>query len=210
MADEDGGRLEGVRQTLRMMSVDLRFAMRLQAVWDRCADKGDILDRMRGTYEGAAFDAARDGLHMSLVQSVMRPHDTSKGAASFPRLFNALKRPETARAIQSRAWASRVGSAALISSAQSKLASSDVTQWVAALKTLRDEYIAHSSIEQGDHGAKYGFEGKLLAVSISAFSDLDLAVNNMSNGFDDEMDEYEAQADAFWKHVALPGSDDEA
>jgi len=183
---------------------EIRFGMRLNALWQRCASEVDILDRMRGTLEGAAFDSLRDGLHMSLVQSVMRLHDSTKGTVSFGRVFKALARPEMAQAVAGLDWSTKVGSVAKVAAARTKLSATDVQQWMDALKTLRDEHIAHSGAERGAPEAKYGFERRLLSVSIEAFEELDLAINAASNDFEFEEQQYAAQADAFWSHVALP------
>jgi hypothetical protein len=204
MNENQDNRLIDVRRTLARLGDEIRFGMRLNALWQRCAAEPDILDRMRGTIEGAAFDSLRDGLHMSLVQSVMRLHDNAKGTVSFGRVFKALAKPEMAQAVARLEWAARIDSIAKVTASRASLTGPDIQGWLDALKVLRDEHIAHSGAERGVHGAKYGYEKRILSASIGAFENLDLAINATSNDFELEEREYAAQADAFWSHVALP------
>jgi hypothetical protein len=196
--------LEQPRISLVRMLREIHFAMRLRGLWQRCDDDLDILDRMRGTFEGTAFDALRDALHMSLVQSLMRLHDTAKGTVSVPRLIRALEHPAVAVALRRTAWAPKVDPDMRLARARARYQAPEVLIWVKSLKTLRDELIAHTAAMPTLHGAKYGFESRLLDTAIAVYEDLDLVVTGTSNEFDVEESTYAAQANAFWLHVARP------
>jgi hypothetical protein len=201
-------RLEQPRVNLVRMLREIHFAMRLRGLWQRCDDDLDILNRMRGTIEGAAFDTLRDALHMSLVQSLMRLHDTAKGTVSVPRLLRVLEQPAIAAALRGTPWAPKVDPDMRLARARARYQAPEVLTWLKSLKLLRDELIAHTAVAPTPHGAKYGFESRLLDVAVAVYEDLDLAITGTSNELDIDASTFAAQADAFWLHVARPAEED--
>jgi hypothetical protein len=72
-----------------LISEDLLHAVALQAMYDRCADKNDVLDALNNTWEAHGFNIVRDSLVRELVMSIMRVHDGGRSdSASLENLVN--------------------------------------------------------------------------------------------------------------------------
>ncbi len=68
-----------------------------------------------------------------------------------------------------------------------------------SLKTLRDKHLAHNDISPKAHGAKYGFETRLLRRTIPIVHMLNLAVDGIDRGFSNRHSFWKSRADDFWK-----------
>jgi hypothetical protein len=73
-----------------------------------------------------------------------------------------------------------------------------------SLRTLRDKAIAHMEHGTVTHGAKIGYERKVLERTIPIFEDLAVAVRDREFHFEKMRDRWLDLADAFWERVAPP------
>jgi hypothetical protein len=91
-------RLEKARRILTMVVADVEHAIKLQAMWARCADKPDVLGAFNHTRDAWGFNIARDAIHMSLMVTLGRIYDTSGGEpASIPSLMRILRDKDVCR-----------------------------------------------------------------------------------------------------------------
>jgi hypothetical protein len=74
----------------------------------------------------------------------------------------------------------------------------------ASLRRLRNWSLAHSSLPEKDHKAKYGDEQTLLEATIPVFETLALAVTSTDHNLSAHQRAWNTYADRFWKHVAQP------
>jgi hypothetical protein len=191
-------------RVLAIVYQELVTAIALYQIWVRCSDRSDILNRMRNTQEGVAFDVIRDAVHMSLVQGLMRLHDPDKRAASIRRILHIVQENEVVVALKSRNDSTRLKVETEIALAIAVSQSPEHKRHLSALKALRDQFISHRDLRPIEHGAKYGFERKLLTDTLEFFKHLDLAVRASETDLDDLRDQFRVCADKYWSHVAQP------
>ena len=191
-------------QITRMIVNELHHAMLLNAIWWRCSTQVDILDEMRGTTKGVAFDAIRDAVHMSLVQCIMRMHDRDSRTASLDRMLRCLRSPELLATLERKSWARRFDISKAVASATAIYESDDYKVMRQGLRALRDQMIAHLDMKPVEHGVQYGHEAALLNLAAQVFQYLQLALTGTSDDFESASEQYAQCADEFWTHAARP------
>jgi hypothetical protein len=189
--------MEGIR-------ADLSLAMGLERCWQRCANDRTILDRMRNTPEGVAFDIMRTGVHMAGVLALTRMYDRDNRTSSIEGVLKILRDEDVRSALKSRSSLRRAKLDDWIAGAEKIINAKATSGYLKTLRALRDQHIAHRDFDPKPHGAKYGHTPKLLSRTMRAVEFLELALTGTSSQFEAERRYYGRAADRFWRHAAKP------
>jgi hypothetical protein len=198
---------------IELMSRDMLRAVALQAMFDRCADKADVIEALNNTVEAHGFTIVREALFQNLLMSLMRVHDSGRpDTASLDNLMSIVadwrvrsalidrtvkiyrerpfhlisnpgespqaygERREIHQTIHNeRAEEEGIRRARLLDEAIERFEQLKSAAYRTALKKLRNWQLAHTSLEERDHKAKYGYERLLLEATIPVFEKLALA-----------------------------------
>lgn len=204
--DPDDAVWEEALKLVGMVLNELHYAMLLNAIWWRCSTQPDILNEMRGTKKGVAFDAIRDVVHMSLVQCLMRMHDRDPRTASLDRLLRHVDESGLRDKLNGASWSSRLDIPNALLKARSIYDSDQYQALLKGLRALRDQMIAHLDKAPNEHGVKYGHEAELLRMTAQVFQYVQLALTGGTDDFESASNQYADCSDEFWTHAARPAA----
>jgi len=197
-------RLTKARKILATLGVEMNRATALQKLWVRCADKPDILDAMNVSHETWGFNIVRDSLQRDLIVTLLkileRGQDRSACIQALLKITDDDQVVDVMKAQSTKP--SEVDFR--IARAKQAFAHLEADGMLKALRTLRDKVIAHVEFGQVAHGAKIGYERKVLERAIPIFEDLAVAVRDREFGLERTQDLWGRHAEAFWSHVARP------
>ncbi len=225
--------LKGAREITEAVYRILHHAVAVSAMYDRCADKEDVLTAVSNSYEGWGFNVIRESLYREIVLSLLKVHDLDQRAAS---LINVIRPINAApvRELLREEMRQRVRSWGLITDpvdedmrarllAQREEEVEYRTQridqtldWLtveygilrrsklfAGLKTLRDTSIAHSDTTNVVHGVKYGFERELLGRTVHIFHQLGEVMTGVNYNLDTSGKVWGIHAEQYWRRFVL-------
>lgn len=222
-------RLRKLEKTVDLVADEILRAVSLLQLYRRCAVRTDIVDAVNSVRLGLPFEVVRQSLHFHLVMVLMRIHeDDGRGkVASLPTIARILDDPTVCRELERRAFErglhareiplepelavatkaddAKRGEAAKqlvakrLRSARHRTARLQAEQIYEALRKLRDRTLAHSDLRDRTHGAKYGYERRLLQRTIPIVHSLQMATTGVNWGFDRQRSFWNTTADRFWK-----------
>lgn len=225
-------RLAKARRMLPDIALNVQWAIHMWTMYNRCADKPDILEAMSYADEGWGFAASRDAIHVTLVLSLMRIFDKHKDSSSLPLLIDiardaAVQDLATREAFddEARREATNVGDEPLDPAFLERIRKEgamraaqavaghfaralelydaiDQKGLIEPLRDLRDQKLAHHDRRNLAQRAKYGHERRLFEQAVPIVEELSLAFDRLDRGLERHMQHWRRYADSYWKHVA--------
>lgn len=189
---------------LAITQATLLHAITLNEMWERCADKRDILDTMKGSHEAFGFTVVRIAIYRDFVITLLTVLEKGDDrSACIPALLNIAEDNSVVKLMKERSMRP-IEVERRIATAKSKFASLVDSGEVKALRKMRNKLIAHVEYRNVAHNAKYGDERKMLERTIPIFEDLAVAIKDRDFRLEVKRDQWCKHSDAFWRHVARP------
>lgn len=168
----------------------------------RCADKADILHAFSYTPELWGFQVARDALHMALISTLGRIHDTaSSDNACFDTLRECLLDPGV-RELVLRGADDGDDVARRLDAVLAAMTESRMMERVSVVRELRNKRIAHRDRKVRAYRAKYGDERRLLKMTTPIVHELGRIVFGIYSDLLTHDTSVRRLADTFWRTLA--------
>jgi hypothetical protein len=197
-------RLGKLRSIVALLTAETRFATNLQCLFARCADKPDVLDPFGHEPEVWGFTSTRDAIHMALISTLGRIHDSAKSDGACFAAARACLADSGVRnlIIEMEVPEDMDSTAELIQSVLPAMDDPDLQNLVGILREVRDKRVAHRDHHVRAYRAKYGDERKLLEMTIPIVHDLGSIVFGTNTHLRQHQSKAEKLADRFWRTVA--------
>jgi hypothetical protein len=181
---------------VRHLNQQIVRAIALRAMWARCADHEDILCAMRSEHLAPGFRVIRDSLHIDLILTLMRLHDTpAQEPLSIPVVVEILRDPAVQQSLcNSGAEGATIEALALYEAVPGDL--------LRRLRQHRDRVLAHNDRRGLDVEPTMGDETTLLRQSAEIVTAMDRAIRRNGGFFAEPEKFWTLLAHGFWSEVA--------
>lgn len=182
---------------------DLIRCIALLAIWNRANDKKDIKSRYNNTYEAHALSIIHDSLHITMIMALMRMYDNDRRSASIPTLIGLLESANLLEELKKNSRPQREHIDKWLDSVKLRYARLKNEQTLKALRRLRNYALAHADIKKASlHGARYGYERKVLERTIPIIELLLLIVHSRDANFSEVRGIWKRYSNYFWGSAA--------
>lgn len=195
-------RLDKARSILALLTSETRFATNMERMFARCADKADVLGAFSYTPELWGFQVTRDALHMTLISTLGRIHDTANGDnACFETLRECLL-DQGVRGLVLQGADDVDDLAMRMDAALAAMAAPELKERVSVVRELRNKRIAHRDRKVRAYRAKYGDERRLLEMTTPIVHELGRIVFGIYSDLLTHDASVRRLADTFWRALA--------
>jgi len=197
-----GSRLDKVRSITGLLTSETRYAINLQRMFARCADKMDVLSPFDHEPEVWGFSTVQSALHMSLISTLGRIHDSANhNESSLEAARRCLTDPGVRRLLLSQEE-DPADVALYLDELLRAMDNPELREMVTIIREVRDKRVAHRDHRKRVYRARYGHERELLELTVPIVHDLGIIVHGVHTQLQSHLEQTVQLADRFWRTVA--------